>query len=129
MVGGDPTPNWTARLIAPFAFFAAVTLLVLIVQNSFDDESSSTPEPRPTPTVATEVAEPDVVEEQPEETTTDEPEPADITQGDQEFYRVRSGDTLESIAARFNTSVVALLELNPDIDPLALRPAQRIRVR
>jgi len=43
-------------------------------------------------------------------------------------YRVRAGDTLESIAARFDTTVADLLELNPTIDPLALKPTQRIRV-
>jgi LysM repeat protein len=43
-------------------------------------------------------------------------------------YRVRRGDTLESIAQRFGTTVEALIDLNPDIDPLALSPGQRIRV-
>jgi LysM repeat protein len=41
---------------------------------------------------------------------------------------VRRGDTLESIAERFGTTVEALIDLNPDIDPLALSPGQRIRV-
>jgi LysM repeat protein len=35
---------------------------------------------------------------------------------------------LESIAAKFNTTVDDLLTLNPDVDPLALSPRQRIRV-
>jgi len=43
-------------------------------------------------------------------------------------YRVKSGDTLESIAAKFNTTVDDLLTLNPNVDPLALSPRQRIRV-
>ena len=43
-------------------------------------------------------------------------------------YRVRRGDTLESIAAKFDTPVDDLLQLNPDVDPLALSPGQRIRV-
>ena len=37
-------------------------------------------------------------------------------------------DTLESIAAKFNTTVDDLLTLNPDVDPLALSPGERIRV-
>jgi LysM repeat protein len=43
-------------------------------------------------------------------------------------YRVRRGDTLESIAEKFDTTVDDLLQLNPDIDPLALSPGQRIRI-
>ena len=44
------------------------------------------------------------------------------------IYRVRSGDTLESIAAKFHTTVDDLLQLNPNVDPLALSPGQKIRV-
>jgi LysM repeat protein len=41
---------------------------------------------------------------------------------------VRSGDTLASIAERFGTTVDRLMELNPGIDPQALRVGQQIRV-
>ena len=43
--------------------------------------------------------------------------------------RVRQGDTLESIAARCGVDVDQIIELNPGIDPLALSPGQRIRIR
>lgn len=43
-------------------------------------------------------------------------------------YSVRSGDTLAAIAERFGTSVDRLMELNPGIDPQALRVGQPIRV-
>ncbi len=43
-------------------------------------------------------------------------------------YSVRSGDTLGVIADRFGTSVDRLMELNPGIDPQALRVGQPIRV-
>ena len=42
--------------------------------------------------------------------------------------QVKAGDTLESIAAKFDTTVDDLLALNPGIDPLALSPGQKIRV-
>ena len=42
--------------------------------------------------------------------------------------RAADGDTLESIAAKFDTTVDDLLALNPGIDPLALSPGQKIRV-
>jgi LysM repeat protein len=44
-------------------------------------------------------------------------------------YRVRSGDTLESIAAKCEVPLDELLALNPDIDPLTLNPGDRIRIR
>ncbi len=43
-------------------------------------------------------------------------------------YFVRSGDTLASIAERFGTTVDRLMELNPGIAPLGLRPGETIRV-
>jgi LysM repeat protein len=108
---------WAARLAAPVAFFVAATVLVVLVQRGFEDE-----EPNATPTTTGAVA----------------TGPAGTGQtgtgtgpstSRQRFYRVRAGDTLESIAARFETDVDILLELNPNIDPLALRTGQRIRVR
>jgi LysM repeat protein len=44
------------------------------------------------------------------------------------FYIVESGDTLGSIAGRFETNVDRLMELNPAVDPRALRVGQRVRV-
>jgi LysM repeat protein len=43
-------------------------------------------------------------------------------------YSVRSGDTLAGIAERFGTTVDRLMELNPGIDPQALRVGQPIRI-
>ena len=41
---------------------------------------------------------------------------------------VQSGDTLGSIAQKYNTTVDELTTLNPGIDPTALHIGQRIRV-
>jgi len=41
-------------------------------------------------------------------------------------YTVRPGDTLYSIAIRYNVSLVALLAANPNINPFFLRPGQII---
>ncbi len=109
--------SW-ARLLAPVAFFAAATTLILIVHNSLQARPDE-PQPR-TPTTRTTTGARGAGATQTTATT-----PA----RQRRFHRVQSGDTLESIAARYNTVVEALLELNPDIDPLALSPGQRIRVR
>jgi LysM repeat protein len=44
-------------------------------------------------------------------------------------YRVRSGDTLESISEKCAVPLDELLALNPDIDPLTMNPGDRIRIR
>ena len=44
-------------------------------------------------------------------------------------HHVRSGDTLQSIARRYGTSVQALVGLNDIADPAQIRPGQRLLVR
>jgi LysM repeat protein len=110
--------SW-ARLAAPVAFFAAATALILVVHNSLQARPDE-PQPRATATAPTTTGARGAGGTQ--GTTTTPPRR-------KRFYRVQSGDTLESIAARYETTVEELLELNPAIDPLALSPGQRIRVR
>lgn len=43
-------------------------------------------------------------------------------------YIVQSGDTLGSIATRMGTTVARLEQLNPGVDPTALRVGEKIRV-
>ena len=115
---GDGTARaWGARILAPLAFFSAATVLVLLVHRSLtaDERRPETPAAQATGTQAAPGT-------QAGTTTTKAPVK-------KRFYVVRAGDTLEGIAARFNTTTADLLELNPDIDPLALSPGQRIRVR
>jgi LysM repeat protein len=109
LVENEQTRTWAARLAAPLAFFAAATVLILLVQSGLRADSETATTPANPPPAATNG-----------ETTP--------TAGPRQRYRVRRGDTLESIAAKFNTTVEAIVALNPDIDPLALRPGQRIRV-
>lgn len=44
-------------------------------------------------------------------------------------YRIRKGDTLSGIAERYGVPQDVIRELNPALDPLALVPGQRIRLR
>jgi hypothetical protein len=44
-------------------------------------------------------------------------------------YTIQSGDTLASIAAKTGTTVAKLEQLNPGIDPAALRVGQKILVK
>jgi LysM repeat protein len=45
------------------------------------------------------------------------------------FYTVRSGDILSRVAETSGVSVSRILELNPHLDPNALRLGQRLRLR
>jgi LysM repeat protein len=45
------------------------------------------------------------------------------------MYTIQSGDTLGSIAASTGTTVARLEQLNPGIDPAALRVGEKIRVQ
>jgi len=120
-----------ARVLAPVAFLAAITILVLLVRSALDSgEPVAATEPALTATApaATE-AEPETqpatepVTEAPPATQTETAPPADA-----QYYEIQSGDTLESIAQRHGTTVERLLELNPGIDPVALTVGERIRV-
>ena len=44
-------------------------------------------------------------------------------------YVVRQGDSLEAISERTGVSREQLIELNPDLDPQALQPGQRIKLQ
>jgi LysM repeat protein len=105
-----PRRLWAARFVAPLAFFAAATILIVLIQRGLDGGSTDTATTA-TPTI-----------------TLPPPTGSTTTSTKKRFYRVKRGDTLESIAAKFNTTVDDLLTLNPNVDPLALSPRQRIRV-
>lgn len=43
-------------------------------------------------------------------------------------HRVRRGDTLYQLAKRYRTTIPSIMSLNPDLDPLALRPGARLTI-
>jgi LysM repeat protein len=96
-----------ARVAAPLAFLAAVTVAVLLVRAGLDEASTRVESTTPAATAPT--------------TTT--------TPVARRFYRIRAGDTLAAIAPRFGLTEAELVVLNPGIEPTALRIGQRIRVR
>jgi LysM repeat protein len=102
-----------ARFLAPAAFLLAVTVAVLLVRSGLrgSDAATTTKAQRPQP-IAT-------------RSTTTRPKPKPAAR---RFYTIQSGDTLEIVAARVGTTTQKLLELNPDIDPHALRIGQKIRI-
>jgi LysM repeat protein len=105
-----------ARYAAPVAFLLAATIAVLLVRAALDNGPAATPPAATTTTAA----------------TTQEPSGTGTTPTDTagaEFYRIQAGDTLAVVADQHNTTVEQLMVLNPDVDPVALRIGQRIRVK
>jgi LysM repeat protein len=101
--------EWRAPLTrygAPAAFLAAATVAALLIRAGLKSGDS----PKTSTSVTT------VME------SVQQP-------GNPVYYRIRSGDTLGAVADRFDTTVDALVALNPQVDPNALRIGERLRVR
>ena len=112
----DRDRNWAARVAAPLAFLVLATLGVAAVRAALEEGDSSGPAVVTVTTTA--------------QTQTSARQETGTTPASRrgKFYRVQAGDTLETIAEKHGTTVDALLELNPGIDPVALRIGQRVRV-
>jgi LysM repeat protein len=106
-----------ARYAAPAAFLLAATIAVLLVRSALTNGDEA-----PTRTaVATTV--PTTTEKEPTTGTTT------ALAANAEFYEIQAGDTLAVVADEHSTTVEQLMVLNPDIDPVALRIGERIRVK
>jgi LysM repeat protein len=104
---------WT--IVAPLALVGVFALAVLLVRDALDQ-----PAPAPDAVPAAEVA------------GAGEPETADaVTVGADvpASYKIRKGDTLNAIAERYGVTEDYIRELNPGLDPLALIPGKRIKLR
>jgi nucleoid-associated protein YgaU len=103
-------PYWLRRYLLPAGFLLLATGVLLLARAGLHDGEAApairSAPPRPAPPAAR----------------------AHTRSARASEYSVRSGDTLETIAERFGTTVDRLLELNPGIDPCALRVGQTVRV-
>lgn len=108
---------WLARLAAPAALLLAATVAVLLVRSALDTDTEQTP------TTATTTA------ARPAPPPPPRPGRTSTAESQAEFYTVRAGDTLATIADQYGTTVEELLLLNPQVDPIELRVGQRVRVQ
>ena len=98
-----------ARYLAPLALLAVVIALYMVVQSSQTSSDGNggpnrATDSRPTPTPERERRGP-------------------------RRYRVKEGDTPSSIAEKTGVPLADILRLNPDLDPQALSPGQRLKLR
>ena len=118
------------RYGAPAAFLAAVTIAAILVKAGLNGSSSttvaitssSTARATTAATTTTKL----VLTAPPGSTTT---MTTGTTTPGAEYYVVVSGDTLGSIAQKYNTTVDELTTLNLGIDPTALTVGQKIRIK
>ena len=119
------------RYGAPAAFLAAVTIAVILIKSGLSGGSGSTTTvglfPTTTRTATTTTATTTkLVLTTPQASTATTTE---TTTPGAEYYAVKSGDTLGSIAQKYGTTVDELMTLNPGIDPTALLIGQKLRVK
>ena len=100
------------RWAAPVAFLAAITIGALVVRAGFESGHHRATQSSTTVT-----------------TTTSKKHRRHTTQPAVKMYTVQTGDTLAAIAVKNGTTVTRLIQLNPGINPTALRVGQRIRVQ
>ncbi len=103
-------PWWFVRYGFPAVALAAVTATVLLLRPVLHEREPARAKAPPTAVVGV------------------RPKTTRVRSTRAAAYSIRSGDTLAAIADRFGTSVDRLMELNPGIDPRALRVGQVIRV-
>ena len=121
----DPrTRRELTRFGAPAAFLAAATIAVVLIKAGLSNGSDAGPTtvgaiPSQPTTTAPKVTTRLVITES---------TPATSTEAEGEYYVIQSGDTLGSIALKYDTTVEKLVRLNPDVDPTALHVGERIRV-
>ena len=123
-----PRPRMSSRLVIVAARYAslAATIAVLLIKAGLDNSGESTTTAvlaTSAPTTTQPATTPKLVLTQSTPGTTTE-----TTTPGAQYYVIQSGDTLGSVAAKYNTTVDELVRLNPGIDPTALHIGQRIRV-
>jgi LysM repeat protein len=107
-----------ARFLAPVALLAVVLALFLVVSKTATNggstgNGSSATQDRSAPAPGTKNG----------------GQPASQKSTQPRSYRVKVGDTPSAIAEKTGVPLSQILELNPNLDPQALAPGQRIKLR
>jgi LysM repeat protein len=109
MAGRSP-----ARFLAPLALVAFALALFAVVSSTTKD-NGSTPGARDAGQPAQSTASPDGG--------------AAKKRKPRRSYTVKTGDTPSGIAEKVNVPLEQILQLNPDLDPQALTPGTKIKLR
>lgn len=120
--GGSGTPRRPrdvkagsgARILAPLAVaLAALACFIVLTNQSSDGKVSSSGEAASAKSTS----------------ASESGESANTTGPTRSTYRVKAGDSFSAIAEAQGIDVEALQELNPDVDPRALQPGQKLKLK
>ena len=107
-----------ARVAAPVAFLAGVTIAVLLIRDGLRHHDAP---PAPAATVTTTAAaQHHAAKKKPHH----KPQPSGAA-----YVTVQSGDTFYAIATRAGISLDQLKALNPGVSPYSIHVGERIRVK
>jgi LysM repeat protein len=107
MAGRSP-----ARFLAPLALVAFALAVFVVVSNATKDDPG---------TAAKDTGQP--------AQTSATPTGQKKQRKQRRSYTVKAGDTPSGIAEKVNVSLNTILQLNPDLDPQALTPGTKIKLR
>jgi LysM repeat protein len=113
MLAGNP-----ARLLAPLALVAAALAIYFVVRSELSDGGAAAPVTSPASSTT-----------EARTSTTSRSGGSKRSGRRAKTYTVRPGDVLSGIAERTGVSLSRLQELNPDVDPQALRSGQKLKLR
>jgi LysM repeat protein len=117
-----------ARYAAPVAFLVAITILVVLVHSALSSGGGDTTTAAQSPTT-THRTTTHATTTKHAATTTSSTATTSTTPAGAQYYTIQSGDTFGSIAAAQGTTIGALEQLNPDVNPNALSVGQQIRIK
>jgi LysM repeat protein len=116
-----------ARYAAPAAFLVAITILVVLVHSALSSGGGDTTTAAQQAT--TQRTTTHATTTKPKTTTKSSTATTSTTPAGAQYYTIQSGDTFGSIAAAEGTTIGALEQLNPDVNPNALSVGQQIRIK
>lgn len=117
---GAPSAGAGARLLAPLALIVCV-IAVLAVLSGGGSDTASTTQSNGTQSSSQESA--------PSDSSGDSSAATASTGPVRSTYRVKPGDSFAAIAEKTGVDVKTLAELNPDVDPRALQPGQKLKLK
>src|SRR5512144_3014394 len=103
------------RFLAPFAVVAVAVALYAVLSHGLSDSGSETAPPGKASGTAT--------------TSSDDGTSSTSKKRRRKTYVIKPGDTPSSIADKTGVPLADIERLNPDLDPQALSPGTRIRLR
>ncbi|MGH2906080.1 MAG: LysM peptidoglycan-binding domain-containing protein [Solirubrobacterales bacterium] len=106
----------SARFVAPIALAIFVIACFSVLSSSGDDTKAPTKSEKSSSSSST-------------DKNTSGSGSGSVTVTTKKTYTVKAGDSFAAIAEKLNVNVDTLQQLNPDVDPRALQPGEKLKLR